>query len=357
MGTTLRFYISPLIISSSFLTQNLYQMTGHGRMRLPVALLFTLAISCACNRIQRDLSIQPDAKPSFLQFNNQKDTRGTTVNLASMLVNTFTPENCLGDLMLTGYSNDNYGEDDYGYQASCMNKGEANRLTCFPSTATVITDGRGIVSMDSLAIGDLILTYDFSRGMTKYERVLFFLHQDPKVNSRDWLSVTHTHGTLTLSSRHLVFKQTHSEIDSWTTRSVMAKSLKPGDIISLVIEGLPTSTKVHSVVAAGVHTGIYAPVTESGTLFVDGVLASSYAALDIVPKFAEEYQHILFNGLAKPLKLLSQNRSVASAVAYVLSSPRGTSSKPRNSDIMDPIIGRLESTYTSLSSFVQTVKG
>ena len=101
---------------------------------------------------------------------------------------------------------------------------------------------------------------------------------------------------LTLSEAHLIFqiRLLRGPFGEHTSRSVHASQIKPGDRI--VIQD-PTckwaAMKMVTSVSVAERVGAFAPVTQEGTMIVDGVWVSCYA--DIV-------DHDLADSLMAPLK-------------------------------------------------------
>ena len=132
--------------------------------------------------------------------------------------------------------------------------------------------------MKDLRVGDFVLT-----GSNKYEVVYAFGHRDP-FKETSFLQLGIMDGrVLELTANHMVFT-----IDK--RYPVRAGSIQVGDVLK--------GDKNQEVVKIDKVTrqGVYAPLTASGTVLVDGIVASSYIALQ---KEAGEY--IAFkNGIKSP---------------------------------------------------------
>jgi len=137
---------------------------------------------------------------------------------------------------------------------------------CFSLTNTVEVQGKGLVSIDSLQIGDLVRA-----GSNRFSRVYSFIHLDHDAEA-NFLQI-HTAGwdtPLEMTPEHMVF------VDGTAVR---ASQVKVGDILG--------ENKV-SAIKPIKRRGVFAPVTESGDIVVSGALASSYAA---VVTYAPVNQH------------------------------------------------------------------
>lgn len=136
-------------------------------------------------------------------------------------------------------------------------------VTCFSGDATVQVLGFGITPLEDLHVGDYVLS-----GGNRFETIYAFAHQN-RHKGADLLAIYTSggHSPLEISSRHMVFLD-QSNIP------VPADSIKVGD----VLRGSDTPRLVTKIDPIR-KKGIYAPLTKSGTIVVDGVVASSYTAL------------------------------------------------------------------------------
>jgi hypothetical protein len=160
---------------------------------------------------------------------------------------------------------------------------------CFAASASVEVLGKGTTVMKDLEIGDKVLV-----GNGKHEVVYAFGHRDPSKEA-DFLALYITHeGTtghpLEVSPRHLVYIKGKDH-------PIMADSLQVGDILQgshdSIIDG-GSIKKIKKIT----RCGVYAPLTPSGNIVVDGFMVSTYVALQQkgsseFPKFA--------NGLVLPI--------------------------------------------------------
>jgi len=146
--------------------------------------------------------------------------------------------------------------------------GGGGSALCFSESATVQVQSSGNVvrevSMQDLKVGDSVQT---SSG---FQPVYSFGHYDLK-SSTDFLMV-HTNqnekNALEITKDHLLFLQDQDT-------PITAGSIKVGDRLQTEDKEGATVTKIGSVR----KQGLYAPLTASGTVVVDGILASSYVTL------------------------------------------------------------------------------
>lgn len=130
-------------------------------------------------------------------------------------------------------------------------------LTCFSGVTRAQTP-TGSIAMKDIRVGDQVLT-----GMNRYETVYAFAHRNP--NRKAEFVVIHAGDeTLEVTAPHLVFLEGHDN-------PIRADSIKVGD----VLRGKKTVANI-----AGVgRTGIYAPLTKSGTVVVNDCTFSNYIAM------------------------------------------------------------------------------
>jgi hypothetical protein len=136
---------------------------------------------------------------------------------------------------------------------------------CFSKVATVQVQGVAApVSMEELKVGDSVLT-----GTGRYEPVYAFGHKNTaQVAEFLQMEMSESKQKLELTAAHMVFVQGQKH-------PIRADSIQVGDVLrSTTAEGGKV-TKIGTVT----RTGLYAPLTPSGSVVVDGIVASSYISL------------------------------------------------------------------------------
>jgi len=137
---------------------------------------------------------------------------------------------------------------------------------CFPGDALVDVQGKGLLALKNLKIGDHILVDEGNR----YEPVYSFGHKDRSVLG-DFLQLTTDSGAqVEISKEHLIFVNNKA--------AVPALLVQPGDKLR-VLDHLETVKSITSVT----RQGAYAPFTPSGTIVVNGIKASTFVALQDSP--------------------------------------------------------------------------
>lgn len=160
---------------------------------------------------------------------------------------------------------------------------------CFPGDATVVVRGRGRISIAKLEVGDEVLaprpasSAPASLGSRTppeccdwelhFDRVLAWVHRDPR-EPLEVVQIRHALGQVQMSPGHLVFAQ---RAGSSSIAPVLAKDVRPGDrLLSTWIDGSLSRPEVLETRRSS-KKGLFAPLVDGGTIFVDGAAASCYA--------------------------------------------------------------------------------
>eukprot|EP00929_Paragymnodinium_shiwhaense_P122587 TRINITY_DN95453_c0_g1_i1.p1 TRINITY_DN95453_c0_g1~~TRINITY_DN95453_c0_g1_i1.p1 ORF type:complete len:381 (-),score=50.18 TRINITY_DN95453_c0_g1_i1:73-1215(-) len=142
---------------------------------------------------------------------------------------------------------------------------------CFPAEASVETWGKGRTTLADVQVGDKILVHD-SDGTQRYETVDDFLHADVHAKSTH-VTVMHEEGEFRASESHTVYVSRSGGV-----RALRAADVQVGDHLQLPKHANSVATsKVVAVQKGQSSFAMYAPLTASGRIVVDGVLASVYA--------------------------------------------------------------------------------
>lgn len=166
---------------------------------------------------------------------------------------------------------------------------------CFPGWARVTVAEGGQKSLSSLAPGDRVMALS-GTGQVVFSKVILFLHRDQESWSTFLSLETEDGHRLALTPHHLVFLAPHCRLDSSEYQAKFASRAKTGDCVLIhTAEGHVRPSRISSV-SVEQSMGVYAPLTEAGTLFVDGVLASNYALVE---------HHRLAHWAFGPVRLLS----------------------------------------------------
>jgi len=142
--------------------------------------------------------------------------------------------------------------------------------------------------MQDLSVGDRVLTLESLTGRLVYDDVIAFIHRDPDVIASFVTMTTDDGHQLTLTADHLIYAAPNNMTssiadggDDVVMTSRFAGSLRPGDdgvyaVAPTVLNrfGVTMVTDMSIVV----RRGVFAPLTNSGNIVVDGVVTSCYAS-------------------------------------------------------------------------------
>eukprot|EP00929_Paragymnodinium_shiwhaense_P061423 TRINITY_DN3067_c0_g1_i3.p2 TRINITY_DN3067_c0_g1~~TRINITY_DN3067_c0_g1_i3.p2 ORF type:complete len:380 (-),score=50.52 TRINITY_DN3067_c0_g1_i3:257-1396(-) len=147
----------------------------------------------------------------------------------------------------------------------------ASEGQCFPGDAAVQVRGGGRLSLSSLREGDEVLVSD-TLGNLHYEPVVQFLHEDDTSNAA-YVTIVHEHGEFRASDSHMAIVN-----DAYgVLRDLPAAQIKAGDELQVAgLDGMMMS-RVLAIRRSSNDSGMYAPLTPSGQVVVDDVVASCYA--------------------------------------------------------------------------------
>jgi hedgehog len=210
---------------------------------------------------------------------------------------------------------------------------------CFAGAATVLLESGARVAMSQLHRGDRIASLDPATGRLVYSEVLLFLDRDPD-RQRRFVTLTTASGTrLSLTETHLIHVAEGDCHLADCSRTAYAGSIEVGHRVLVAIssneDDREDNFRVEEVIAISTESyrGVYAPLTATGTLVVDNVVASCYAVID-----SQSVAHAAFG----PLRLWANTRaalrhlvswsslsSSASSSSSSSSSSSGGSSVPR----------------------------
>lgn len=156
-------------------------------------------------------------------------------------------------------------------------------IQCFASKNQVnILQGPSGTTMKpikDLRIGDFV---QVEHG--EYSRVYSFAHLDSsRKSSFLQIYLDNLKSPLEVTPEHLLFAKSSG---GKTVESKAASLIKLGDELLLPSGGTSTVTKISNTIR---NDGIYAPLTEKGTIAVSGVLASCYVALPSSHKFSASF--------------------------------------------------------------------
>uniref|UniRef100_A0A4W5K685 Hedgehog protein n=1 Tax=Hucho hucho TaxID=62062 RepID=A0A4W5K685_9TELE len=178
---------------------------------------------------------------------------------------------------------------------------------CFPGRSLVTLDDGSSREVQDLQPGDRVLASSGADGSRSggdliYSEFFTFLDHEPAARKQFYVLGTETGANLTLTAAHLVFVtegncSVGESAKGAVMRTMYASDVRPGQCVLTAGRNQGPQGNLSQVIWVHIHidTGAFAPLTHHGSLVVDGVLASCYAAMD---------QHHLAHWAFGPLRLL-----------------------------------------------------
>lgn len=169
-------------------------------------------------------------------------------------------------------------------------KHAAKSMGCFTANTTVQLASGLTLPMWRLQIGDRVRSLN-AEGNLEYSEVLLFLHRNPSLRSRFLrLSLASGHN-LTITPSHLILRWEKPNTTALHHAiPVYAQDVRIHDQLLL---SSPTSSEltVDSItrIEEVFETGVYAPLTVSGTIVVNDIVASCYAVI-----YSQRLAHLSF---------------------------------------------------------------
>ncbi|XP_041372465.1 zinc metalloproteinase nas-31-like isoform X2 [Gigantopelta aegis] len=155
-------------------------------------------------------------------------------------------------------------------------KPQTSSGSCFPGDGQLLLDNGNMVDMKDLRTGQRVLTIQAGRRI--FSEVKTFIKRHPHQNTTYRTLVTEQGNHVTMSDNHLIFASMTNTSAKMESRFAM--SVKPGDYI-FTTKSCKRDLCPEQVVqvSLSLKQGLYVPVTEAGTIVVDGIFASCYSCL------------------------------------------------------------------------------
>lgn len=160
---------------------------------------------------------------------------------------------------------------------------------CFHGSSNAITKD-GLKPLSQLRVGDEVLS-TWDKRAAIFNRVVAFLHTDPHHLTAFIHIQTSSNNSLLITKDHLIFK---------SDKAVKAEDINIGDFVLVTND---TRTFIMAKVTSVRHinmSGVYAPLTEAGTIVIDGVLNSCYAVIN-----SHDIAHLAFLPLRLFYKIIN----------------------------------------------------
>ncbi|XP_052461339.1 indian hedgehog B protein [Carassius gibelio] len=173
---------------------------------------------------------------------------------------------------------------------------------CFPASALVTVEDGSVKTMDRLQPGDKVLASSESdgNGLLIYSEVIAFLDRDPFAEKQFYAIETDSGAKLSLTAAHLLFVSEGNcsgPVANAELKSVFASDVQPGQCV-VSTRGAEQQGYLSRVTRIRIQEdkGVFAPLTRHGTVVVNGIVSSCYAAVD---------QNWLAHWAFGPLRVLS----------------------------------------------------
>lgn len=183
------------------------------------------------------------------------------------------------------------GNDCYAYCES----------SCFPSDATVHLENGSVKNMSNLEIGDRVEVTQ-ADGTIAYEDVYLMTHQD-STTQRPYRQITLASGQiLKLSPKHFIPTVQENRGD-WESRILKgANEVKVGDLVWHQNSNGTMSTSLVTEVKKITEIGAFNPMTASGTIVVDGVVASAHSDWFLDGMASADTQGKVYQAILAPVR-------------------------------------------------------
>jgi len=179
---------------------------------------------------------------------------------------------------------------------------------CFSGASSVYAKGRGPIKIKDLRVGDQILAGEASTGALFFSPFIAHLHLEVATHAKFLVvKAEGTQSVLHVSQEHLVFAARAGATGA-SMEPLLARDLRAGDQLNRVgCDGELYQVEIASITTASLE-GLYAPLTQSGTVVVDGFLCSCYAdafpTAGVLPWLQRlTSSHAVVHGALLPLRL------------------------------------------------------
>ncbi|KAK9802866.1 hypothetical protein WJX72_001976 [[Myrmecia] bisecta] len=185
--------------------------------------------------------------------------------------------------------------------AANTSTGSSNKVT----SLTVQLRSGAVKRMEELEVGDAVLTADL-HGRRSFSEVYFFGHKDKAAHSQQVRLTTNMTLGLTASAKHFVPVCRAPGCTPASATTVYKQDVKVGDIVWLAAKAGAWEAAQVQAIDVIATTGLFNPYTKTGTIVVDGFLASCHSdwILDsLVPAGCSHHLPAVYQALFAPLRL------------------------------------------------------
>lgn len=172
---------------------------------------------------------------------------------------------------------------------------------CFPSDAIVQLEDGSSKLMSQVEIGDRVQVV-MADGSMAYEDVYLMTHNDFDTETAYLKVLLESGKVMTLSPRHFIPTAQGTEVD-WQTRVVKgANELQAGDIVWHQESNGEMYASVVSSLQNVIAKGAFNPLTATGTIVVDSVVASAHSEWFLDGIFSADTQAKVYQAMFMPVR-------------------------------------------------------
>lgn len=157
---------------------------------------------------------------------------------------------------------------------------------CFPGGALVSLENGSRMAMQDLQLGERVLAslHDDGSGQLIFSEVIGFLDRQTSARALFYTIETESGAALSLTAAHLVFVaegNCSGLVPRGQLRTVFASEVQLGQCV-VSAQGLGQEGRLSRVVRVQLSEdiGVFAPLTLHGTVVVNDIVSSCYAAMD-----------------------------------------------------------------------------
>jgi hedgehog protein len=173
---------------------------------------------------------------------------------------------------------------------------------CFTGASTVLTSSGERKKLSDIRIGDEVLTINPTSGLPQFSEVLLFLDRDPNERRTFMTIITASGRRITVTPSHLLLV----EQEDGNVEPTFAGKIREGVRLLILPPGAEMLTwDLVTRIEVRIEQGVYAPLTNAGTIIVDEIAVSCYAFIN-----SHALAHIVFS----PVRLFHNLRHSALAL-------------------------------------------
>jgi len=184
---------------------------------------------------------------------------------------------------------DNAPDKPTKQQSNNQQTGPKKKKGCFHSDDSVQSKEYGSITIRELADHrrDAHVLTRSDDGALEYAPVRYWLHAQPNVSAKFVNLRTESGHELSLTGEHLIYE---TECNGGAGRTIFAKNVRVGGCLFVMADKKLVESKV-TAKSQKKLTGVYSPITSTGSIVVNDVLAScyNYYENEALQKFVYQY--------------------------------------------------------------------